>query len=42
MVNNSNSSLPYQVSDDTPENFEVTTMRKRYVGARNLRAISQN
>ena len=42
MVNNLESSLCYQVFDDTPKSSEATTMRKRYTGARDLRAIFQN
>ena len=42
MVNNPESSLPYQVSDDTLESSEAPTMRIGYTGARDLTAISQN
>ena len=42
MGNNPKSSLPHHVSDDILENSEASYMRKRYTGARDLRAISQN
>ena len=42
MVNNPESSLPYQVYDDTLESSKATIMRRGYTGARDLRVVSQN
>ena len=37
---NPEASLPHHVSDNIPENFEAFPMKRRYISARDLRAIS--
>ena len=42
MANNPKSSLPHDVSNDIPGNSKASPMRRRYIGARDLRVVSQN
>ena len=42
MTTISGPSHPQHISDDIPEDSEESTIKRRYTGARDLRAVSQN